>query len=92
MQKPMIATIKKVDWDRVFIPKTGKYRKLKYSDIVCDADGWVDAKQYLPMDFDLVYMRTEKGIYVGWSIGKKWDGIKHSKKDKILYWKRKIDV
>jgi len=63
---------------------------LHYPDIKYDADGWANASEYLPVDFDILYLKVEglKGIIRGWSTGTSWDGAKLPHGSKILYWKR----
>ena len=67
-----------------------KKRKLSYRDIKYDPDGWVDAKVYLPGDYDLMYLKIkDKKSKSGWVVGKNWDGLKIENGDEVLYWKRK---
>ena len=73
-----------------FVDKnTGKKRKVKYSDVKYDLCDWADASKYLPADFDLLYLKTKDKTYVGWSQGKKWDGLNVPKDINVLYWKFK---
>lgn len=76
----------KVGRDRV--EETGK--KLAYSTVKSEIDGWVDAKKYLPVDYDLMYLKFKnKKTSHGWVVGNKWDGLNINSKDDVLYWKRK---
>lgn len=76
--------------------KVGKYvfketdKVLSYKTVVSDIDGWVDAKKYLPVDYDLMYLKIkDKPTAHGWIVGRKWDGLKIKPEDEILYWKKK---
>jgi hypothetical protein len=82
--------MKKVGKDLV---NTGKrFRKFSYNDVHFDEDGWADAAQFLPGDYDLAYLKLQgKPSVCGWSIGINWDGAKLEDGDKVLYWKRKPD-
>ena len=65
-----------------------------YSEIPTDYTGWVDALLYLPLNFDLVYLKTfDRGTIVGWYSGTSWDGLHFDMDDeiKVMYWKRKLD-
>lgn len=77
------------------IINTGRKLKEKptyYRDVKADIDGWVDAKVYLPADFDLVYMKIKgKPTIVGWSVGKEWIGLRLKDDDEVLYWKKKSE-
>ena len=60
-----------------------------YSDAKCDEDGWVDAKNFMPMDFDLCQLKVkDKKIRVGWNCGSIWDGLKVAHDEEVLYWKK----
>lgn len=75
----------KLGRDKTEEGKTFTYRHLK-----TDPDGWVDAKKYLPADYDLMYLKIkDKKSCSGWAVGTKWDGLHISSGDEILYWKRK---
>lgn len=80
----------KVAQDVVKYEKNGelKKRRLNYQDVKYDADGWVDAKKFLPADFDLLFMKNKKCTYRGWSHGTKWDGLNVPEDIEVLYWKR----
>lgn len=61
-----------------------------YPDVKTEADGWVNPEKYLPADFDLVWLQTEKGkTYPGWYAGAGWDGRQYDRTDRIVRWKRK---
>lgn len=60
-----------------------------YTNIKQDIDGWVDARHYVPADFDLCQIKIkDKKSRMGWVQGRVWDGLKLVKNDEILYWKR----
>ena len=77
----------KVDRDFIRDKKTGKSRRFSYKDVKYDYDEWADASEYLPADFDLLYMKTKSKIYNGWISGTKWDGLKIPQDEKVLFWK-----
>lgn len=60
-------------------------------DLKKDYDGWVDAKLFLPLAFDLVYMRLERRTIPGWWNGNFWEGMRLLETDCVLYWKYKKD-
>jgi hypothetical protein len=74
---------------------TGKKSKEKqyfYRNVDYDAEGWADAKKWLPADYDLVYMKIRgKPTIVGWSVGKEWLGLRLKDGDVITSWRRKPD-
>lgn len=82
--------LRKVGRDVVKYEKNGepKKRKFSYRDVVYDEDKWVDAKKFLPADFDLMFLKTKDKTYPGWSSGVKWDGLNVPKNLEVLYWKR----
>lgn len=75
--------------------KKGSKKCYSYMDVKTDYDGWVDSTQYLPVDYDLVYVRVNNGINVrtkvGWYTGYEFDGLHLKDNEKIEYWKRKGD-
>ncbi len=72
------------------LDETGK--TLSYRTVKTDFDGWVDAKHYLPADYDLMYLKIkDKKSSHGWVVGTKWDGLKIEQGDQVLYWKKKND-
>ena len=75
----------------VQVEKSYKDGKIKYTykDVKYDIDGWVDAKKYLPADYDLCLMKTKSRTLYGWYSGLSWDGMKIKDSDQILFWKRK---
>ena len=86
----MVKSIKNepIQVERTIKEKRKKYR---YADIKYGEDGWVDVKEYLPANYDLCFLKTEKRIILGWYSMSCWEGNKINQDDKILFWKRKID-
>lgn len=71
--------------------KSGKKERFAtYKDIEYIFDDWVDAKKFIPMDFDIVTLRSKDKEFKGWSVGMSWDGYRHTGKEEILQW-RKVD-
>lgn len=69
-----------------------KERKFAYRDVEYDKYDWVDASKYLPADFDLMHMRTDKDkTYAGWHATNTWMGLRLPEDEKVLYWKRNQD-
>ncbi len=69
-----------------------KVRSFSYRDVEYDEDGWVDATKYIPEECDLVILRMDDDRSLpGWWTGNGWDGLRIKRKDKVLYWKRKLD-
>jgi hypothetical protein len=70
-----------------------KKRTKKYSYIHVETDerGWADAKKYLPVPFDLVYVDDGEKIVTGWWSGTFWDGLRLKKDTKVIKWKRERD-
>lgn len=59
------------------------YRNIKY-----DNEGWADGSIYLPDQFDLCILKTEKEkVIKGWHTGQIWDGLNVKILDKIKFWK-----
>ncbi len=64
-------------------------RKLSYEAVPKDENGWVNAKEYIPRDFDMCSLKIkDRKTKSGWAIGNKWDGLNIRPKDEILYWKK----
>ena len=60
-----------------------------YRDVNFDANGWANADEFLPHEYDLCYLKTECNKSLkGWYTGKIWDGLNVLKKHKIKFWKR----
>lgn len=63
--------------------------KLTYAKVPNDGNGWVDASQFLPADFDLVTMKIDDANYKsGWFQGRSWDGYKYEPGEVVTHWKR----
>lgn len=78
----------KVGVDIIKDKKKGKQRKFSYTDVEYDCDDWADAAKYLPADYDLVHLKTEKKTISGWRSGNVWAGLRLKGDEKFLYWKR----
>lgn len=71
----------------------GTRKILSYKTVKMDVDGWVDAKQYLPRDYDVMYLKIKnKSSSYGWVSGDKWDGLRINPEDEIIYWKKKKEL
>lgn len=72
--------------------RNGMLPKTEYRHVTYDEDGWADASKWLPADYDLVFMKTERGPTLpGWSYGNGFEGMRLKSTDKVLYWKHKPD-
>ena len=64
----------------------------QYGDVDYDLDGWASVNDFLPEEFDLCFLKTDKGKELkGWYTGQKWDGLNVRDEHTIILWKRKID-
>lgn len=64
-------------------------KKYMYRDVFFDTNGWAKVTDYLPLDFDLVYVMTDSGrSYAAWHTGQEWDGMKLTPEMKIVAWRR----
>lgn len=50
-------------------------------------NGWTDPKSYLPLIYDLVWMKTLRKDVKGWWNGFEWEGLRLLPEDKVLFWK-----
>ncbi len=61
-----------------------------YTDVFYNEEGWADAKKFLPINYDLVLVKTKDHVVkTGWSNGFGWDGLNLESEDEVLYWKRR---
>lgn len=60
----------------------------KYSDAEGDIDEWVDPMRWLPMPFDLCWLKTHGKTRTGWWTGKDWEGLRLKATENVLYWKK----
>lgn len=74
---------------RIFGPLWQTNRPFAYSMIEQGPDGWIDADKYLPLDYDLVIIKTDGRPLTGWHGGNIWDGIKVPEGLNVKYWRRK---
>lgn len=64
-------------------------KKFMYRDVFFDVNGWAKSTDYLPLDYDLVYVMTDNGrSYSAWHTGQEWDGTKINPDMKIVAWRR----
>jgi hypothetical protein len=66
-----------------------KMRLFSYKEVVCDAEGWVKAEDFLPPDYDLVSVKIGDTTISGWHTGHYWDGLKLRFNEDVIYWKRR---
>ncbi len=67
-------------------------RYAAYSDVIFAYDGWANAEYFLPHEYDLLSIKTDKGeVKKGWISGNAWDGLEIKPKDKIIEWKRTFE-
>jgi len=60
-----------------------------YRDVKYDECGWACVDDFLPMEFELCYLKTDDNkSLMGWYTGAIWDGMKVKETDVIKYWKR----
>lgn len=72
-------------------PGTSK-KQYSYTDILFDKDGWADSSKFLPISYDLMLLKDEKGLkQIGWYTGQAWDGSRYNGQH-ITHWKRKMDA
>lgn len=63
--------------------------EFNYNDVRFDEDGWADAKEFMPADFELCLLKIkDKKTKSGWASALKWDGLNIEDKDQVLYWKK----
>ncbi len=69
-----------------------KQRKAGYKDVFFNYEGWANPNKYLPMEFDLVFvkLRDNPNTYA-WINGKNWEGLRLKDDDIVIGWKRKIE-
>lgn len=69
----------------------GTERKVAYKDVYANVNEWVNAKKYLPIDFDLVTIKLSNGdLTYGWTLGEKWQGVLITKGKQVIAWKKKL--
>ncbi len=71
----------------------GEPHTLNYWHIQPDKTGYVDASKYTPVPFDMLHMRTNKGLIIpGWWTGFEYYSHKKKKNSKIIAWRRSMDA
>ncbi len=71
--------------------RSGRERKVGYTDIPKDIMGWVDAKKYMPGEYDIVHAKMQNGkVRVCWrTTTTVFIGRKVKEEDgRVIYWKR----
>lgn len=72
--------------------KNNHYRSCCYIDVEKDSEGWASTLIYLPIEYDLCFLKLKNNnVVFGWWTGSGWDGKKISKNDKVLFWKRTLE-
>jgi len=61
--------------------------KLEYDEVPYDKNGWADARVYAPSRFEIVELKTRKGIANGWYKGGDWYSGKLGDKIQVLKWR-----
>lgn len=83
----MSVIINKVGKDTYFDTTKQKLVKFRYKDVTFDEDGWADAKEFRPLDGDLLYIKTKDNLHIGWSQGDRWDGLHFEDLPDVIAWK-----
>jgi len=60
----------------------------KYTDADTDIDGWTDPMLWLPIPYDLCWLKTANKTRTGWWTGKIWDGLRLRPEESVLFWKK----
>lgn len=73
---------------------TGEKRACKYSDVPTDKDKWVHDLEYMPIPYDLMFLRIKDvpRVKSGWWNGKKWEGLRLKEGEIIISWKRNFQI
>lgn len=61
---------------------------LSYLNVKKDFNGWVNANEYFPLPFDLVFLDIGIKVINGWFTGYIWEGLRLRPQDKVIRWKR----
>ena len=62
--------------------------QVKYKKIPCDIEGWVKADEHKPNAFDLIYLKRDKKVKIGWWTGSEYYCPRNSKFANIQFWKK----
>lgn len=69
-----------------FILKSGNVRVSYYNIPLCE--GWADVRFFMPINYDIVHVRTLKGKECpAWWGDTRWYGLRLRKGDRIIGWK-----
>lgn len=65
-------------------------KRYSYKDVVHAENGWVNARLYLPADYDLMAVKVKgrNSILSGWCVGRNWEGGTLENQDEVLFWKK----
>jgi len=63
-----------------------------YKNVKTDIDGWADVNLFLPLNFDLCYVKTDKrrGTTTAWYTGTIWDSAMLNDDEKVIFWKQNL--
>jgi hypothetical protein len=53
--------------------------------------GWVDAKKFRPVCYDLVYLKYVNKTITGWWTGSTWQGLRVRSSEFPLFWSKKYE-
>lgn len=71
-------------------PKSHLY--YTYKDVKTDLNGWAKSADYLPEEFELCVLQTDKGKFLsGWHTGQHWDGLNVQGEHNVEFWKRQTE-
>ncbi len=69
--------------------KVGATKGVTYLSVEKDRDGYVDARKYIPVDFDICTLKIkDKKEKPGWAVKMKFYGMRIDPEDEILAWKK----
>lgn len=88
LKKILVAKTKIID------KVTKERRPCKYSDVPTDQDKWVNDLKYVPIPYDLLFLRIKGSSRPknGWWNGTEWEGLRLKPFDKVTAWKRNFTV
>jgi hypothetical protein len=83
-----------VGQSKIFDQKTKCERVCKYSDVPTDKEKWVHNLTYMPIPYDLMFLKIEDSFRTksGWWNGETWKGHRVKARDKIIAWKRNYEL
>jgi hypothetical protein len=74
--------------------KTKENRVCKYSDVPTDPQKWVYDLKYMPIPYDLMFLRFKNSpkIKSGWWNGIHWEGLRLEPQEIVIAWKRNYPI